>query len=72
MYTRMTHAAAYNDEKIVYVLNSAENSAGVVYEGWRIAARIGGMIAAVASNMSLTHTVITGLAPLSPGGAASG
>lgn len=62
--TRMTHAAAFNDEKVVYVLNSAENSAGVVYEGWRIAARIGGMIAAVASNMSLTHTVISGFAAL--------
>lgn len=62
--TRMTHAAAYNDEKIVYVLNSAESSAGVVYEGWRNAARIGGMIASVATNLSLTHTVISGYATL--------
>ena len=49
--TRMTHAAAFNDEKVVYVLNSAENSAGVV-------------IASVPSNMSLTHTVISGFAAL--------
>lgn len=62
--TRMTHAAAYNDEKIVYVLNGAESSAGVVYDGWLNAARIGGMIASVASNQSLTHTVISGYASL--------
>jgi hypothetical protein len=62
--TRMTHAAAYNDEKIVYVLNSAESSAGVIYDGWRNAARIGGMIASVATNQSLTHSVISGYAGL--------
>lgn len=62
--TRLTHAGAYNDEKIVYILNSAESSAGVVYEGWRNAARIGGMIASVASNLSLTHTVVSGYATL--------
>lgn len=61
---RMKHAAAYNDEKIVYVLNGAVSSAGAKYEGWRNAARIGGMIASVASNISLTHTVVSGYATL--------
>ena len=62
--TRMQHAAAYNDEKIIYVLNSATSSAGVKYEGWLMAARIGGMIASVATNLSLTHTVVSGMASL--------
>lgn len=62
--TRMQHAAAFNDEKITYVLNSAKSSAGAVYAGWINAARIGGMIASVASNLSLTHTVVSGYAEL--------
>lgn len=62
--TRMTNAAAFNDEKVQYVLNSAKSAAGVVYEGWRNAARIGGMIAACPSNISLTHTVVSGYAVL--------
>jgi len=62
--TRMTNAAAFNDEKVQYVLNSAKSAAGVVYEGWRNAARIGGMIAACPSNISLTHAVVSGYAVL--------
>lgn len=50
--TRMTDAAAYNDEKIQYVLNGAKNAAGAEYNGWLNAARIGGMIASVASNIT--------------------
>lgn len=55
---RMTQAASFNDEKIVYTLNGWVGSDGTKYEGWRAAARIGGMIAAFEANTSLTHNVI--------------
>lgn len=58
--TRIQHAAAFNDYKMHYVLNSWVGTDGVVYEGYLAAARILGMIIAVASNASLTHSVITG------------
>ena len=57
---RMSYAAACNDEKIVFVLNGWKSTDGTIYEGWRSAARIGGMIAGVETNASLTHTVISG------------
>lgn len=62
---RMAHAAAFNTEKMVYVVNSAVDSTtyGEI-EGYKTAAKIAGMVAAVASNTSLTHTVldkVTGL-----------
>lgn len=60
--TRMTHAAAFNDEKIVYCLNSGIDASGNIYDGYRLAARIGGMVAAIPSNQSLAHTVISGYA----------
>lgn len=62
--TRIQHAAAFNDLKMHYVLNSWVGADGVVYEGYLAAARIIGMIIAVASNASLTHSVITGAASL--------
>lgn len=62
--TRIQHAAAFNDFKMHYVLNSWVGADGVVYEGYLGAARIIGMIIAVASNASLTHSVITGAASL--------
>lgn len=55
---RMTQAASFNDEKIVYVLNGWTGSDGTKYDGWRAAARIGGMIAAFEANTSITHNVI--------------
>lgn len=60
---RMTNAAAFNDEKVHYVLNKA-NAGDELYEGYRLAARIGGMIAAIPSNQSLTHEVVRGLTSL--------
>ena len=57
---RIAHGAAFNDEKIHYVLNSWVGSDGTIYEGYLAAARIAGMIAASAANESLTHTVISG------------
>lgn len=62
--TRMKHAAAFNDEKMHYVLNSWVDTDGTVYEGYLAAARIGGMIIAAASNESLTHVVVTGAGSL--------
>ena len=57
--TRIQMAASYNDEKMVYVLNGWIGNDGTRYDGWRAAARIGGMIARVETNASLTHTVIS-------------
>lgn len=58
--TRQKHAAAFNDEKINYVLNAHISEQGVEIDGYQTAARIAGMIGACESNNSLTHTVVTG------------
>lgn len=62
--TRMSDSAAFNDEKIVYVLNSVYNANNTLYEGYLLAARIGGIVAAIPSNQSLTHTVVNGMVTL--------
>ncbi|MEG1562152.1 MAG: phage tail sheath subtilisin-like domain-containing protein [Bacteroides sp.] len=59
--TRVADCAAFNDEKIVYVLNSAYDASSNLYDGYLAAARIGGMVAAIPSNQSLTHTVVSGM-----------
>ena len=66
--TRQKRAAAYDDEKMNYVLNpklrvkvtdAATNTVSfLVIDGYKTAARIAGMIGAVPSNQSLTHTVL--------------
>lgn len=58
--TRMGHAAAFNDEKMNYVLNAWVNEQGAEIDGYQTAARIAGMIGAAPANISLTHTVIGG------------
>lgn len=58
--TRMAHAAAFNDEKICYVLNGYVSEQGTEIDGYQTAARFAGLIGACASNCSLTHTVING------------
>lgn len=58
--TRMMHAAAFNDEKINYVLNAHVNEQGKEIDGYQTAARIAGMIGAASAASSLTHTVIRG------------
>lgn len=55
---RMTVAAAYNDEKMVYILNGWNGSDGTTYNGYLAAARIGGMVSSFEANSSITHTVI--------------
>lgn len=58
--TRIEHAAAFNDEKINYVLNAKVDEEGTEIDGYQTAARVAGMIGACPSNSSLTHTVISG------------
>lgn len=61
---RISHAAAFNDEKMNYVLNAKIDEQGTVIDGYQTAARIAGMIGAVASNSSITHTVIKGFSDI--------
>lgn len=63
--TRMATAATYNDSKIIYVLNGGVDTSDNKLEGYKNAARIGGIIAAVPANQSVTHYVISGYAGLS-------
>ncbi|MBR4382051.1 MAG: phage tail sheath subtilisin-like domain-containing protein, partial [Selenomonadaceae bacterium] len=56
---RMSYATICNDEKIIFVLNGWTATDGTIYDGWRAAIRIGGMIASVETNASLTHDVIS-------------
>lgn len=58
--TRLLHASAYNDYQIVYVGNGFTDISGNIYEGWRAAARIAGLIAGTPSNESITRAAITG------------
>lgn len=62
---RMNTAKSYNDSKVVYVLNGAKDTDGNILEGYINAARIGGIIAAVPANQSVTHYVVSGYAALS-------
>ncbi len=62
--TRLIHASAYNDYQIVYVGNGYTDLAGTVYEGWRAAAYISGLVAGTPSDQSITHTAITGAVDL--------
>lgn len=63
--TRLAHAQAFNNEKVIYVLNSWKGNNGVTYEGYLAAARLCGMLAATPSNESLTHAAIRGAAEIS-------
>ena len=63
--TRQNHAAAFNNEKMNYVLNAHMMELGKdgqerEIDGYRTAARIAGMIGATPSGQSLTHTVVEG------------
>lgn len=56
---RMAHAAAFNSEKMIYLVNSAVTSTtfGEI-EGYQTAAKIAGMVAGCVASSSLTHTVL--------------
>ena len=47
-----------------YVLNAHVNEQGTEIDGYQTAARIAGMIGAVAANSSLTHTVVSGFSEI--------
>ena len=61
---RMSHGAAFNSEKMHYIVNAAVKKSSISLDGYQTAARIAGMIAACPSNTSLTHTVIDGFTEL--------
>lgn len=63
--TRISHAIAYNSDKIVFLLNGWKDAAGETHDGYLAAARIGGMIAAAPANVSMTHRVVSGAVSLS-------
>lgn len=56
---RQTNARAFNDFAIVYTTNGFNDALGP-QEGYRAAARVGGMIAAAQLTDSLTHAVVAG------------
>lgn len=55
---RMAHARSFNSYNMVYVGGGWKDAAGRRYEGYRAGARLAGMIAAVPSSQSLTHTSV--------------
>ena len=62
--TRMNHAAAFNDERMMYVLNGSVQYGSTELDGYQTAARLAGLIGSTASSSSLTHTVINGFSGL--------
>lgn len=61
---RLEHALSYNDYRMHYILNAHCCEADGEIDGYQTAARIAGMIAAVPSNKSLTHSVLNGVSRL--------
>ena len=59
--TRISHAAAFNSEKMVYVVNPYIKVAGEDQKGYKVAARIAGLIGAVPSTSSITHYLLNGV-----------
>ena len=58
--TRVTHAAAINDEKVAFVGNGLADATATEYEGWKAAALVGGLIAVTPNNQSITHAIMSG------------
>lgn len=56
--TRNAHSLATADYAMVYVTNGFTNTAGTVFEGYRAAARLAGVIASTPITRSITHIVI--------------
>lgn len=52
---RQNHAAAFNDYKVAYVGGGWYDAADTLYDGYKAAARLAGMIASTPSNQSITH-----------------
>ncbi len=62
--TRLSHASAFNDYQIVFVGSGFRDTSGTVYEGWKAAARIAGLIAGTPSTEAVTHLPLTGAVEL--------
>ncbi|MDR3148633.1 MAG: phage tail sheath subtilisin-like domain-containing protein, partial [Oscillospiraceae bacterium] len=62
--TRLQHASAFNDYKVVYVGNGFIDASGASYDGYLAAARIAGLIAGTPSNESITRLAISGAVSL--------
>lgn len=60
--TRCDHAAAFNDEKIIYLGSGYRDASGNEYDGYYAVAKQAGIIGSLESNISATHTVIPGAA----------
>lgn len=58
--TRCANCAAFNDPAIIYCINGFKKSDGTSMEGYKAAARVGGMVASAAVTDSLTHAVVSG------------
>ena len=61
---RMSHAAAFDDECMVYVGASAYDNNDVLVDGFEAAAIVAGMIASTPSNDSIVHVSVEGMAEL--------
>lgn len=59
--TRYEHAAAFNDECIVYVGGSGVDNDGNTVEGYEAAAIVAGAIASTPSSESIVHKILSGL-----------
>ena len=58
--TRLEHAKAYNDEKIIYLGSGYEDADGNKVDGYLAIAKQAGIIGSLGSSVSPTHTVIPG------------
>lgn len=58
--TRKSHAAAFNDEKIIYLGSGYEDADGNKIDGYKAIAVQAGIIGSLESNQAATHTVIPG------------
>ena len=58
--TRISHAAAFNNEKVIYLGSGYEDGDGNKVDGYMSIATQAGIIGSLGSNESATHTVIPG------------
>lgn len=62
--TRMANAAAFNIDKMAYILNPYGALSSGTVDGYQTAAYTAGVIASTSSNKSITHTVLKGFSEL--------
>ena len=57
---RVSHAKAFNDEKIIFFGSGYEDTNGNKVDGYYAIAKQAGIVGSLASNVSATHTVVPG------------